>query len=210
MQTEKVWTLDDVRADWARVKCEVAYVRTIVAAHQLMKIMRRQETFNPYHDDAGRFTTADEVARGGQNSLGGGFDTVGVGGNAKQPSSGETQVANSERRPGGIGPLGTRVPDGPSGGGGGFGSAGKQVVTPQGRGLTTRGEKRALERNFTLERVDAIIDNNRANRVGVVDSQGKKTWEYTDARGNKVVTNEAGGIVSVHSPATDGVYIEKP
>jgi hypothetical protein len=43
MQTEKVWTLDEVKADWARVKCEVAYVRTIVAAHQLMKTLRRQE-----------------------------------------------------------------------------------------------------------------------------------------------------------------------
>jgi hypothetical protein len=43
MKMEKVWTLDDVKADWARVKCEVAYVRTIVAAHQLMKILRRQE-----------------------------------------------------------------------------------------------------------------------------------------------------------------------
>jgi hypothetical protein len=160
--------------------------------------------FNPYHDDAGRFTTADGGLTGPGHGLGGGFDKIGLGENAKQPSNSGTQVANSERRPG------TRVPEGPGGGGGGFGSAGKQVVTPQGRGLTTHGEKRALERNFTLERVDAIIDNNRANRVGVVDSQGKKTWEYTDARGNKVVTNEAGGIVSVHSPATGGVYIEKP
>jgi hypothetical protein len=66
MQTEKVWTLDEVKADWARVKCEVAYVRTIVAAHRLMNILRQQEAqkFNPYHDDAGRFTTADGVGRG--------------------------------------------------------------------------------------------------------------------------------------------------
>jgi hypothetical protein len=71
MQTEKVWTLDDVKADWARVKCEVAYVRTIVAAHQLMKILRRQETFNPYHDDAGRFTTADGGITGPGHGLGG-------------------------------------------------------------------------------------------------------------------------------------------
>jgi hypothetical protein len=49
MQTEKVWTLDEVKADWARVKCEVAYVRTIVAAHLLMKVLRQQEElkFNP-------------------------------------------------------------------------------------------------------------------------------------------------------------------
>jgi hypothetical protein len=49
MQMEKVWTLDAVKADWARVKCEVAYVRTIVAAHLLMKALQRQEEqkFNP-------------------------------------------------------------------------------------------------------------------------------------------------------------------
>jgi predicted nucleotidyltransferase len=49
MQMEKVWTLDAVKADWARVKCEVAYVRTIVAAHLLMKALRRQgeQKFNP-------------------------------------------------------------------------------------------------------------------------------------------------------------------
>ena len=70
MQTEKVWTLDEVKADWARVKCEVAYVRTIVAAHQLMKTLRRQEKFNPYHDDVGRFTTAE-----GNTSGGGGYDS---------------------------------------------------------------------------------------------------------------------------------------
>jgi hypothetical protein len=46
--------------------------------------------------------------------------------------------------------------------------------------------------------------------VGKVDEYGRKTWEYTDARGNKVVLNEHGGIVSVHSPAPGGMYIEKP
>jgi hypothetical protein len=43
MQTEKVWTLDEVKADWLRVQSEVAYVRTIVAAHQLMKTLQRLE-----------------------------------------------------------------------------------------------------------------------------------------------------------------------
>ena len=71
MHLEKVWTLDEVKADWARVKCEVAYVRTIVAAHLLMKTLRRQEKFNPYHDDVGRFTTADRSVTGPGHGLGG-------------------------------------------------------------------------------------------------------------------------------------------
>lgn len=52
--------------------------------------------------------------------------------------------------------------------------------------------------------------NNKKNRKSKVDVQGQKTWEYTDARGNKVVLNESGGIISVHSPAEGGVYIPKP
>ena len=43
MQTEKVWTLDDVKADWARVKCEFAYLRMIAAAHRLINILRAKE-----------------------------------------------------------------------------------------------------------------------------------------------------------------------
>ncbi len=39
---------------------------------------------------------------------------------------------------------------------------------------------------------------------------GKKTWEYRDNRGNTVVTNEGGGIVTVFSPGPKGYYIERP
>ena len=66
------------------------------------------------------------------------------------------------------------------------------------------------ERGFTSQAIDNIINNNKKNRKSRIDDQGRKTWEYTDSRGNKVVTNESGGIVSVHSPAEGGVYIPKP
>jgi Bacterial EndoU nuclease len=57
--------------------------RTIVAAHILLGTLRRreQEKFNPYHDDAGRFTTADGIGGGGAGS-----DTLIGGDRAKKPS----------------------------------------------------------------------------------------------------------------------------
>jgi hypothetical protein len=82
--------------------------------------------------------------------------------------------------------------------------------TPGGLEFTTHGALRANERGFNAQTIDNIVNNNKKNRVSKVDGEGKKTWEYTDFRGNKVVTNENGGIVSVHSPAEGGVYIPKP
>lgn len=82
--------------------------------------------------------------------------------------------------------------------------------TPGGLEFTTHGALRANERGFNAQTIDNIVNNNKKNRVSKVDGEGKKTWEYTDSRGNKVVTNENGGIVSVHSPAEGGVYIPKP
>jgi hypothetical protein len=88
--------------------------------------------------------------------------------------------------------------------GGGFGG------TPKGLQFTEHGRRNATDRKFTEQRIDAIVENNAKSRVGKVDEYGKKTWEYTDARGNKVVLNEQGGIVTVYSPAPKGMYIEKP
>ena len=82
-------------------------------------------------------------------------------------------------------------------------------MTPGGHSFSKHGAERANERGFTAEAIDNIINNNRKNRASKVDGDGNKTWEYTDARGNKVVTNESGGIISVHSPAAKGVYIPK-
>ncbi len=66
MLSAKVWTLDGVKADWLRVQGEVAYVRTMVAAHRLIKTLRQQEDqkFNPNHDELGRFTFADRASGG--------------------------------------------------------------------------------------------------------------------------------------------------
>ncbi|MFE6796508.1 polymorphic toxin-type HINT domain-containing protein [Paenibacillus chitinolyticus] len=82
--------------------------------------------------------------------------------------------------------------------------------TPGGHSFSEHGAQRANERGFTSQAIDNIINNNKKNRKSKVDDQGRKTWEYTDSRGNKVVTNESGGIISVHSPAEGGVYIPKP
>ena len=83
-------------------------------------------------------------------------------------------------------------------------------ATPKGRSYTDHAQERAIERGFSDQRIDAIVDNNAKNRVGAVDSQGRKTWEYSDARGNTVVLNESGGIVTTFSPIPGGRYIEKP
>ncbi|WP_086313630.1 hypothetical protein A5821_001155 [Enterococcus sp. 7F3_DIV0205] len=82
-------------------------------------------------------------------------------------------------------------------------------VTPGGRSMSKHGAERANERGFTPERIDAIIDNNMKTRKSKIDELGRKTWEYIDLRGNKVVTNDRGGIVSVHSSAPKGKYIPK-
>ncbi|KOP68476.1 hypothetical protein AMS62_26965 [Bacillus sp. FJAT-18019] len=81
--------------------------------------------------------------------------------------------------------------------------------TPGGHSFSEHGAQRANERGFTPQTIDNTINNNKKNRKSKVDDQGRKTWEYTDARGNKIVTNESGGIVSVHSPAEGGMYIPK-
>jgi hypothetical protein len=135
--------------------------------------------FNPYHDDAGRFTFA--------------------------PGGGVTPVAGKPR---GVGP-----PKPPP-----LGEPAKPVAppradygaTPRGRPFTEHGRDNAKIRDFSDERIDAIVDNNARTRVGKVDSNGRKTWVYTDARGNTVVTNESGGVVTVFSFAPGGKYIEKP
>ena len=78
MPREKVWTLDGVKADWLRVQSEVAYVRTLVAGHRLIKRLRQQEDqkFNPNHDELGRFTFADRAASSaGTEVLAGGSQT---------------------------------------------------------------------------------------------------------------------------------------
>ncbi len=80
---------------------------------------------------------------------------------------------------------------------------------PSGRGVTKHGGERMAERGFSGEKVDAIIDNNRRNRTSSVDAEGRKTWEYRDNRGNTVVTNEQGDVISVFSSAEDGTYIPK-
>jgi hypothetical protein len=79
-----------------------------------------------------------------------------------------------------------------------------------GRKLTEHADMRMRKRGFSDDVVESIITNNKRGRQSKIDERGRKTWEYSDARGNTVVTNEAGDVVTVFSPAENGVYIPKP
>jgi len=92
----------------------------------------------------------------------------------------------------------------PKDAGAGFGG------TPKGLQFTKHGRDQATQRDFTEQRIDAIVENNAKTRVGKVDLAGQKTWEYTDPRGNTVVLNEHGGIVTVYSPGPGRKYVPKP
>jgi len=55
--------------------------------------------------------------------------------------------------------------------------------TPGGHSFSEHGAQRANERGFSSQTIDSIIRNNKNNRKSKIDDQGRKTWEYTDARG---------------------------
>jgi hypothetical protein len=87
--------------------------------------------------------------------------------------------------------------------------------TTGGKPYTKHAKDEAEKRGFTDKNIDDIVNNNGKTRTSEIDrTTGKKTWEYTDTRGNRVVTNEDGGIVSVHGlgpyETTTGKYIPKP
>ncbi len=90
----------------------------------------------------------------------------------------------------------------------------KGDVTPRGRVFTEHGAERANERGFTKEVVDSIVDNNSKKRVKEIDPiTGKVTWRYQDSRGNTVITNENGDIVTVYNhpeSKNKGNYVPKP
>ena len=58
-------SLWQLRADWARVKCDFYALKMLFAGRRWIAALEREEAaererrFNPYHDEAGRFTTAD-------------------------------------------------------------------------------------------------------------------------------------------------------
>lgn len=65
MRMESGVSLRSVRADWLRVESEVAWLRMLFSAHVYKQALDRQQKFNPYHDEAGRFTTAEGAVAGG-------------------------------------------------------------------------------------------------------------------------------------------------
>ena len=81
--------------------------------------------------------------------------------------------------------------------------------TPSGHRFAEHGRKEATERGFTEKNVDDIVANNKKRSNGV-DLDGRKTWRHSDPRGNTVILNDEGGVVTVYSPASRGVYIPKP
>jgi cell wall-associated NlpC family hydrolase len=118
MQTEKVWTLQQVRADWLRVQNEVAYVRTIVAAHQLMKTLQRLEQQKllvasslKYSPDQPRISAGQsgggQWTDGGGGGHGGGAGTSGNGGSGG--SGGGTGRVLSDSNPDNFWQPGTEV-----------------------------------------------------------------------------------------------------
>ena len=59
MRNNETVSLRQVRADWERVKCEVAYVRVLFLAQRYREALIRDAKYNPNHDEIGRFTTGD-------------------------------------------------------------------------------------------------------------------------------------------------------
>ncbi len=147
--------------------------------------------FNPNHDALGRFTfgDGDNPSDGSGNSF---LHPV-----AKRPKS-PSKDPTPEKQP--IDPkkpvesTAPRIDPG---------------STPGGQRLTKHGREQATDRNFTDKNIDDIVQNNRRISNGV-DDQGRKTWRHTDSRGNTVILNEEGGVVSVFSTMPGGPYIPKP
>lgn len=69
-------SLWQLKADWARVKCDFYALKMLFAGRRWIAALEREaaereQRFNPYHDEAGRFTTADgAVAPGSGRRLG--------------------------------------------------------------------------------------------------------------------------------------------
>jgi len=89
------------------------------------------------------------------------------------------------------------------------GSAATENEKSPGLKHTKHSRERAIQRGFSDEAIDSIVHNNAKTRVGKVDEFGRKTWEYSDLRGNTVVTNDSGEVVTVFSKARGGRYIAK-
>jgi HK97 family phage portal protein len=142
------------------------------------------QKFNPHHDGLGRFTS------GSSNGDDPGGDTS-IKPTASKPGKPPPQPPTSPKP---APPQPTKPDPG---------------ATPGGHKYTDHARQQATSRNFTDQRIDAILENNGATRIGKIDQQGRKTWEYRDPRGNTIVTNENGGIVTVFSAVPGGVYIEK-
>jgi len=96
------------KSDWLRVAEEVAYVRVLIAAQRYRDALVRELRFNPYHDEAGRFTTADgAVIPGSGRRLGDGAADAMTG-------DGRVRVAQAgPPRPGGIPMRNIAIPMGP-------------------------------------------------------------------------------------------------
>ncbi len=73
MNAQDLASLAQAKADWARVQYNFAYLRVVFAAARYRAALRKQqeEKFNPYHDEAGRFTTPGGSVTGPGHGVGG-------------------------------------------------------------------------------------------------------------------------------------------
>jgi RHS repeat-associated protein len=79
--------------------------------------------------------------------------------------------------------------------------------TPGGRTLSGHAAGRANDRGFTDRIIDNIVNNNARNREKQIDEKGRVTWKYTDKRGNTVIVNENGDVVTVYGKGKKGAYV---
>jgi Phage portal protein len=140
--------------------------------------------YNPNHGDRGRFTTGD----GGNEDESDGPDNPDEDEQDDDQQDDEPKVEQVADKPGGKDQYGK---------------------TPRGRSYTKHGKDQQDLCGFTDKNIDDIVDNNKRVSDGI-DDQGRKTWRHTDSRGNTVILNEQGGIVTVYSNRPGSAYIPKP
>ena len=128
--------LQHVKADWLRVKYEMAYVRLLAAAYHLKHVLAEEAKFNPNHDELGRFTTADGAVVGGSGdtTLSGGSDEDTL----SSPSSGTSRqgeiTSRAKSRSKTLSDAWSKAEPGPNGGRMCSNGCGRELMVPPNSG----------------------------------------------------------------------------
>jgi Bacterial EndoU nuclease len=136
MQTEKVWTLDEVKADWARAFLfapgdSPSSSRPPGAAHQLMKTLRRQDEVKRLAVEALKYRPDQPRISAGQSGGGQWTDGGGGGGTAGDGTANTSTPVNKK-------PIVVAANDGPKILGRGGKDFGQRVNTPSPRDINVR------------------------------------------------------------------------